>query len=199
MRSNGSLRPRGWQGLVLIFLGALLGGTLLTPAVAHVGGWLHNWNQHIKPRADARYLGKVARPGQVLSGSLSVRYVPHASNPFILADGSFPSRLPVGTPAPNVSYLAGTTSVACPGVGKASPGRLCIYGYNTENIDTLNESGVATGVTHWLYGFSLDVFVVDATIPGYLIANWAYKVPSPLAAPARATPGSSPQAGRGSG
>jgi hypothetical protein len=28
--------------------------------VGHVSGWVHNWNRHIKPRADARYYTKVA-------------------------------------------------------------------------------------------------------------------------------------------
>lgn len=41
---------RGWRAAVLMLMGAVLGATLVTPAVAHIGGWSHNWKDHIKPR-----------------------------------------------------------------------------------------------------------------------------------------------------
>jgi hypothetical protein len=44
------LWARGWRAAVMIALGAALGATLVTPAVAHIGGWAHNWKDHIKPR-----------------------------------------------------------------------------------------------------------------------------------------------------
>lgn len=38
--------------------GILMGATLVTPSVAHVASWAHNWKEHIKPRADKRYYTK---------------------------------------------------------------------------------------------------------------------------------------------
>ena len=43
------LWARGWRAAVLISIGGVLGVSLITPAVAHVGPWDHNWREHIKP------------------------------------------------------------------------------------------------------------------------------------------------------
>ena len=42
--------PTGWRAIVLLIVGSVMGANLIAPAVAHVGGWTHNWTEHIKPR-----------------------------------------------------------------------------------------------------------------------------------------------------
>jgi hypothetical protein len=49
---------RGWRGVVLILVGILLGATLITPAVGHVGGSVNHLWGHLRPKADARYVKK---------------------------------------------------------------------------------------------------------------------------------------------
>jgi hypothetical protein len=63
--------PKGWRAIVLLLVGSVMGANLIAPAVAHVAGWDHNWTQHIRPRADARYVKKVDRNKivRVASGS----------------------------------------------------------------------------------------------------------------------------------
>ena len=49
--------PRRTGAIALVVVGLVIGVTMMaTPAVGHVGGTVsHLWNQHIKPKADARY------------------------------------------------------------------------------------------------------------------------------------------------
>ena len=55
-------RLRRTHAVVLVAVGLVIGVTMMaTPAMSHVGGTVgHLWNNHIKPRADARYANAVA-------------------------------------------------------------------------------------------------------------------------------------------
>jgi hypothetical protein len=52
---------RRWRAVALLTAGLAIGVTMMaTPAASHVGGTVgHLWNDHIKPRADARYANAV--------------------------------------------------------------------------------------------------------------------------------------------
>ena len=52
---------RRWRAAALLAVGVAIGVMVVaTPAVSHVGGTVsHLWNQHIKPKADARYVRSV--------------------------------------------------------------------------------------------------------------------------------------------
>lgn len=160
----------------LLLAGMVMGSLLLTPAGAHVGNRVkHLWTQHVRPKADDRYVRLVAQPGQTLSGQLTERYAP--DDGFVLTGDTYRVPLPRGTAAPDVVYQPeGTTSATCPGIGRSTPGTLCVYSYNSNNIDNVTRSGGFTGINR-RFGFSLDVFPTTSTGGGYLIANWAYKVP----------------------
>jgi hypothetical protein len=58
----GRIVSRSWRGAALLLVGVVVGATLITPALAHVGSWAHNWNKHIKPKVqtfgDNRWLGQ---------------------------------------------------------------------------------------------------------------------------------------------
>jgi hypothetical protein len=52
---------RRWRTAAVLAVGIAIGTVMVaTPAGSHVAGWKHNWNRHIKPRADARYYTKAA-------------------------------------------------------------------------------------------------------------------------------------------
>jgi hypothetical protein len=78
-------RERRWKLVGLLALGMAIGVTMTaTPAVSHVAGWAHNWNEHIKPKADARYANAVrgtdkARNSDKLDGQDSSKFLPAAS------------------------------------------------------------------------------------------------------------------------
>jgi hypothetical protein len=116
-----------------------------------------------------------ARSGQVFSGQLANVHPVNSS--FLLVAGSYPLPLPAGTAQPTLEYRAGgTPSATCPGVGQATSGRLCIYGFNTSNITGVSFGGGLTAASR-IFGFSLDVFPTIAANEGFFIANWAYQVP----------------------
>jgi len=169
-------RLRKGHTAALLVTGLVMGSLFLTPAGAHVGNRVrHLWTQHIRPKADDRYVRLVARPGQTLSGQLTERYSP--DDGFVLTGDTYRVPLPRGTAAPDVVYQPdGTTSAACPAIGRSSPGKLCVYSYNSNNIQTVNGSGGFDGINR-RYGFSLDVYPTTSSNGGYLLANWAYKVP----------------------
>lgn len=117
-----------------------------------------------------------ARPGDTLSGQIAERFYPNPEG-FSLAAGSFPRPLPASVGAPELRFLInGQTSAECPGIGESSPGLLCVYGYNQENIQILELSADA-GNEHRRYGFELDIFMSESGQGGWLIASWAYEVP----------------------
>jgi hypothetical protein len=76
---------RRWKLVGLLAFGMAIGVTMTaTPAVSHVAGWAHNWNEHIKPKADARYANAVrgtdkARNSDKLDGQDSSKFLPAAS------------------------------------------------------------------------------------------------------------------------
>lgn len=53
-----AFRPRRTGAIALVIVGLVIGVAMMaTPAIGHVGGTVsHLWSQHIKPKADARYL-----------------------------------------------------------------------------------------------------------------------------------------------
>ena len=113
------------------------------------------------------------RPGQVLTGQITFKFLANTS--FFTVGDSYAAPLPPGTPRPTLVYTTDTTA-ECPEIGTAESGYLCVYGYNTNNVITLQNSGISNGENR-LYGFSLDVFPNNEAVGGHIIASWAYKVP----------------------
>ena len=154
------------RSTVLLAAGIALGIALTaTPAATHVGGTVGHLWRHIKPRADARYLQKVARPRQTFSGQISVRYTPNAG--FVLAQGSYPVPLPARTPVPTLEYRPPSLPTR---------GRLCIYVVNETNI--LGAALATTGGGESKrFGFGVAVYPASPAALGALNASWAYTVP----------------------
>jgi len=124
--------------------------------------------------AVGQFVQKEARPGEVLTGQISEHFEGNG-NEFFLAGGSYRSPLPASTPVPKLVYTTSTT-LQCPGFGSAAPGVLCVYGYNSTNIEDVDTSGQFEELNR-RFGFSLDVFVNNEAAEAYLIASWAYQVP----------------------
>lgn len=140
-------------------------------------GTVDTSNFYTKADSDGRFEQRTccAASGQVMSGQISEHYA--ANEGFWLGSGTFQNALPPGTPIPTLEYRPGTTtSATCPGIGQATAGRLCVYGYNTSNFSSMSYGGNISGGSH-RFGFGLDLFPTASGSNGYIIANWAYRVP----------------------
>jgi hypothetical protein len=87
MQKEGKQVSRRWRTAAVLALGVVIGTMLLaTSAGAHVGGTVsHLWNDHIKPKADARYANAVAGTDKAknannLDGIDSLDLINRASN-----------------------------------------------------------------------------------------------------------------------
>jgi hypothetical protein len=121
------------------------------------------------------YLMKTAQSGQTLSGQVASTKAPDAQ--WMLAGSSYPVPLPEGVPEPVFEYLVGdSVSDTCPGIGQSTSGRLCIYVFNSDNVDH-DQVNLSGNDPNRRYGFSLDVFASEFADPSYILANWAYQVP----------------------
>ncbi len=116
----------------------------------------------------------VAKSGQTLRGQLDCFQQRGGESDFGVAGASYPLPLPSGTSRP-ILEVTSTTSTHCQGIGQAAPGYLCVYTYNTSNLNKLQHSGLSNGDNR-LYGFSLDVFF-NNTDQGWLLSSWAYTIP----------------------
>jgi hypothetical protein len=77
MRDKG----RRWKIIALLAVGMAIGVSMTaTPAVGHVSGWVHNWNRHIKPRADARYYRKALADARYYNVGETVANATNATN-----------------------------------------------------------------------------------------------------------------------
>lgn len=159
---------------ITILMLTLLVCTVMTaaPANADVTSSLTHLYKHL----NKVYVRNVAKPGTVMTGYLSERY--YVNTGFLLAVGSYPSRLATGTPAPELEYVDNYVfTETCPGFGQAASGVLCVYALNNSNIDGISTSGGWTDEPARYFGFSLDVFPSGTASSGFFIAAWAYTVP----------------------
>lgn len=145
-------RERRWKLVALLAVGMAIGVIIAgTPVSAHVANWTHNWNTHIKPRADARYYTKAqsnaryytkaqanARflPGGNAPSGTTIRGVYRvASNAVGAASNLGSSAITFGftlSSAPTPHFIAQGTSppAECPGSAatpQAAAGHLCVY------------------------------------------------------------------------
>jgi len=139
-----------WKIVALIAAIVAAFGWASAPASSHVGGWAHNWTEHIKPRTDARYFTKAASDdryytkaqtesryaktfvpfGATVSGVWSVSA---PSGSLGLASITFHPKLPTTVTAEFLpDGFVGTEH--CPGFREAAPGYLCVYEGDNYNM-----------------------------------------------------------------
>jgi hypothetical protein len=194
-----SIWPKGWRGLALILVGIVMGATLITPAVAHVAGWTHNWTQHIRPRTDARYYTKTqsnARylPGGNLPAGATIRgffgmgWTADAASEFQETYLAFGFTL---ASAPTAHFIpsGGTPPAGCPGTSanpQADPGHLCVYEDNTGNTTSKNvcSSFGCPGATRWGAQYRASS---SAAGTAWTRGTWAVTAPSAAATTSTST------------
>lgn len=163
---------RRWRAATLLAVGVVIGMVMVaTPAGAHVGGTVgHLWNNHIKPKADARYSKKDVRTLLRFSGTTTDTSI----------GGTYEQMVTVGTfskkRSNSVVQVTWTGHVATAGTfcdfqlridgandtgstaasGGNSTGRVVNYGDESPASASTVFGGLATGtrtVSIWVRGF----------------------------------------------
>ena len=198
---------RRWRTTAVLALGVVIGTVLVaTPAGSHIGSVTHLWKNHIRPKADKRYLRYKAEipPRRTLTGIWEASVV--ATGNGEAAEDAISFAVPLAA-APTVIVVpkGGAVPAGCSGTRThpgASPGNLCIFvGWNTNTTTPDNIAGNYKaeslagdqGATR-----NGTVVYVHAAAAGLVETGGSYAVTGPLSGAARAVPSSSTNRGGGS-
>jgi hypothetical protein len=176
---------RRWRAATLLAVGAVIGMVMIaTPAGAHVGGTVsHLWKQHIRPKADARYV-KLRSPQAPLRSGVTIRGVIggdfHASaSSDWRVEQSFSIRSPIVLPLGAVDVDGqDEASNRCTGTANtptAPPGVVCIYLDSSFNAAGFLGYGAPNPAAGSVYGFMLNW--TSGSGDTWAHATWAYTAP----------------------
>lgn len=186
------MSKRRWKAVALLAAGMAVGVVMVgTPAGAHVSSWAHNWNKHIKPKADKRYVKKSAVKtiqGAYAAGlqaaSTSDDGWDSISFGFQLASAPIDHFIPDGAAPP----------AGCPGSAvnpKAAPGHLCVYESSSQNRDSVIIFSTATGAPSVASRWGAGIWIIPAAAGNaYSYGTWAVTAPTGTS-PARIEPSAS--------
>ena len=168
------MRERRWKVVALLAAGIAIGVIMIgTPATAHVGGTVnHLWN-HLKPKADDRYVKQAGAlpPGKTLRGVYSAWG--NGSGGYIGDAVTYRSPLPADLDSAHVVFIpaGGATTANCPGAGQAAAGYLCVYerGSGGATLGQIYRSAFpGGGEGSSMSGFGIYFTTSNAT------GNWSY-------------------------
>jgi hypothetical protein len=178
-------------------------GWASAPASSHVAGWAHNWTEHIKPRADARYYPKAASDlryftrtaaddryytkaqsesryaksfvpfGGTISGVWSVSA---PSGSLGLASITFHPKLPT-TVTPHFLPDGFTGTAECPGFREATPGHLCVYEGDSFNMTFDNFRSPTSGAIGAVLLEGTVLTMTSAHAQGNARGTWTVRAP----------------------
>ncbi len=170
-------KKQRWKAVALLATGIAIGVVMIgTPAGAHVSSWAHNWNKHIKPKADQRYVKKAAirtiQGNYAIGGDSSNDAWSEIDFGFALASAPEEHFIPEATVPP----------AECPGSvtnPQAMAGHLCVYEENSSNRDNLVIFSGATGTTNTANRWGAGLWLLP-TVPGdyFSYGTWAVKAPA---------------------
>jgi hypothetical protein len=183
MKEEGKRISRRWRTAAVLAMGVAIGTVLIaTPAASHIGTVTHLWNNHIKPRADARYTRAVQPVGKTQTGIWGAGNSGTAGDfEQGIAEVTFRPRLPSTIPAANVHYITpGAFTTECPARNQAALGHLCLYESWSSGMTVGStfapELGTTTGAGK--LGF-VTYFQADATSSNAW-GTWAVKPAAPV-------------------
>jgi hypothetical protein len=147
-------------GLATLMLIGLIIGAMFTPAVAHIGTPAHLWNEHLRPRADARYYTKAAADvrfaqapmwAHVREDGIAVAQSPEVTVAHPSAGTyyvTFPRRATSKPIAVTISGLSGDTSaeLSATPCGGGVQGVTCAQSDNIRTIRVLITGGLGFAV-----------------------------------------------------
>lgn len=185
-----------WKVVALLAAGIVIGIVLVaTPAGAHVSNWTHNWNKHVKPKADKRYLPGANLPaGKTMRGVFMIGET--SAGGLTFGENSFSFQRPLASPpAPHYIAAGAPAPAACPGSNddpRARPGHLCVYENQQGNLASfviLNPTTNTAGTSRW--GFMVQTTSAGAGL-FYSDGTWAVTAPTGSSLVRKAAPERSP-------
>jgi hypothetical protein len=131
MKEEGKRISRRWRTAAVLAMGVAIGTVLIaTPAASHIGTVTHLWNNHIKPKADARYFpGGTMPAGHTIRGTYWMGATAAAGFDLATSEISFGYRF-VEAPTAHFIQNGDTPPPECPGTAsnpRAQRGHLCVY------------------------------------------------------------------------
>jgi hypothetical protein len=146
MQKEGKQVSRRWRTAAVLALGVAIGTVLVaTPAASHIGTVSHLWKNHIRPKADARYVKKSAI--KTIQGDWALGLQAASTDDDGWDNISFGFKL---STAPQAHFIlaAGTPPAECPGTvanPRAAPGHLCVYENDSTNRGSVTVFSVPGG------------------------------------------------------
>jgi len=184
--------------LVALIAAALAIGVVMvaTPASA-ITNWDNVWNNHIKPKADQRYVKKSAI--KTIQGNYAAGLQAANTNDDGWDSISFGFEL---ASAPEGHFLpAGAASTAqCPGTAvnpKAAPGHLCVYESVSQNRGSVVLFTGTTGAVNQASKWGAGVWLIPAAAGNaFSYGTWAVTAPNGTS-PSRVAPDATGQVAGG--
>lgn len=177
-------KERRWKVVALLAAGMAVGIVMVgTPAGAHVSSWAHNWNKHIKPRADERYLpGGTLPAGKTLRGTFSIDGTATAAGQQNSDSISFGWTL-ASAPVPHFIAVGTAPPAACPGTAanpRATKGHLCVYEAGNQNVGSRVVYDTTTYSADQADKYGFGVYMYGAVGAGFYTSHgtWAVKTGS---------------------
>ena len=167
-----------------------------TPAGASIN-WNNIWNNHLKPKADARYVKKSAI--KTIQGNYAAGLQAANTNDDGWDSISFGFQL-AAAPTPNFRPAGSAPNANCPGSAAnplAAPGHLCVYESQSSNRGSVVLFTGTTGATNQASKWGAGVWLIPAAAGNaYSYGTWAVTAPNGTS-PSRIAPGASTGAAAG--
>jgi hypothetical protein len=177
--------------VAVLAAGMILGIVMVaTPAGASMN-WNNIWNNHLKPKADARYVKKSAI--KTIQGNYAAGLQAESTADDGWDSISFGFKL-ASAPTPNFRPAGSAPTANCPGSAvnpKAAPGHLCVYESVSQNRDSVVIFTGTTGAYPATSKWGAGVWLIPAAVGNaFSYGTWAVTAPAGTT-PSRVAPGAS--------
>jgi hypothetical protein len=172
-------RLRRRKLVAVLAAGMILGVVMVaTPAGATLN-WNNIWNNHLKPKADARYVKKSAI--KTIQGNYAAGLQAASTNDDGWDSISFGFEL-ASAPTPNFRQAGSAPTPSCPGSAtnpKAAPGNLCVYESISSNRGAVQIFTGTTGSYPAASKWGAGVWLIPAAAGNaYSYGTWAVTAPA---------------------
>jgi hypothetical protein len=176
---------------VAIAAGLVLGVVMVATPAGATMNWNNIWNNHLKPKADARYVKKSAI--KTIQGNYAAGLQAANTNDDGWDSISFGFEL-ASAPTPNFRAAGSAPNANCPGSAanpQAAPGHLCVYESQSSNRGSVVLFTGTTGAFPAASKWGAGVWLIPAAAGNaYSYGTWAVTAPNGTT-PSRIAPGAS--------
>lgn len=177
--------------VAVLAAGMVLGIVMVATPAGATMNWNNIWNNHLKPKADARYVKKSAI--KTIQGNYAAGLQAANTNDDGWDSISFGFEL-AAAPTPNFRAAGSAPNANCPGSAadpQAAPGHLCVYESQSSNRGSVVLFTGTTGAFPAASKWGAGVWLIPAAAGNaYSYGTWAVTAPNGTT-PSRIAPGAS--------